>query len=560
MTMLPGNRVSWLPAIWGAVWVVILGFAFFTISWSYVDVHNVFREATSSGWSQYIRYVFSRGTEYRPVFTLGVKAAYAVVGLNLWVYQTLVMVQLAAIVALLAWLFRSPGVARNIAAIVALSCILGLHTSRILFLFVPLNVYSGALLLLLLGIVLALSPRMRPYDWIFFPLTLVALFTLESSLLIVPTLAVLWWLSAPGVSLRGLAGAVLALALYLTVRFSFGTPVSLVGNYVGSGLGFSAATPDSLRNTFEHAPWLFWIYNVVSSVLTVLASEPRAGIYQFVASLLRGSTAVWQWLHVTSSVLTTCVVGAVLMRSRLLSERDRLLCAAGLVLVVFGSGLGFLYTRDRIGLSAGVGYGMLVFVALSALLERLPATGFRRVATLAVVSILTLLWTTRTAELYAQLRDTAWDYRGEWMDRYEDVGGAAQPQTELLTSLRQAGTSKSPDDPRHDPAWTFAVFERRFDREGGERRAADEADDDAIVAISPPFDIRWKEDVNDDVRPRIEAELGLAEPQRVERDPRGRTWEYRLRTPTRERVRAIVVHPSVEDTARIDAERFEIVQ
>ena len=66
--------------------------------------------------------------------------------------------------------------------------------------------------------------------------------------------------------------------------------------------------------------------------------------------------------------------------------------------------------------------------------------------------------------------------------------------------------------------------------------------------------------MDDTTRRQLEAELGLTEAQRVERDPRGRTWEYRLRMPTRDRVRAIVLHPSVEDTARIDAERFEIVQ
>lgn len=560
MTAVSHTRVSWLPAIWAAVWVVVLGFAFFSISWPYVDVHNVFREATSTGWSRYVRYVFSRGIEYRPLFTLGVKAAYDVVGLNLWVYQALVMVQLAGVVALLVWLFRPVGMRSAVAAIIALSCILGLHTSRILFLFVPLNAYSGALVLLLLAIALALEPRARAYDWVFFPLTLIALFTLESSLLLIPILIVLWRLAAPGVSLRGAAGAVVALAVYLTVRFSLGTSVSLVDNYVGSGLGLSAATPETLRNTFEHAPWLFWIYNVTASFLTVLASEPRAGVFQFIASLLRGNVPFWQWLHVVSSVITTSVVVAVLVRQRQLSERDRLLCAAGLLLIVFGSGLGFLYTRDRIGLSAGVGYGIVVYVALAAMLERMPASGFRRVTTIAVASALAIVWTTRTAESYVQLRDTAWDYHGEWTDRYEDVGGAAQPQTELLTSLRRAAISKTPDDPRRDPAWTFVVFERRFDREGDARRPADEAADNAVVPISQPFDIRWKEDVDDTKKGQLEAELGLTDPQRVERDPRGRTWEYHLRTPTRDRVRAIVVHPSVEDTARIDAERFEIVQ
>jgi hypothetical protein len=384
------------------------------------------------------------------------------------------------------------------------------------------------------------------------------LFTLESSLLIIPILIVLWWLGAPGVSRRGAACAVIALVAYLAVRFSFGTPVSFEGNYVGSGLGLSDATPEVLRNTFEHAPWLFWLYNVIASFLTVVASEPRAGVYQFIASLLRGETPLWQWLHVVSSVVTTFVVLVVLLRSRL-SERDRLLCAIGLVLLVFGSGLGFLYTRDRIAFSAGIGYGILVYVAVATMLERSPAGGLKRISVLAVAGALAIFWTIRTAEAYAQLRDTAWDYHGEWTDRYEAVGGAAQPQTELLTSLRAIALSRNPTDPRRDPAWTFAIFERRFDPEGTARRPADEAADNAVVAISQPFDIRWKPEVAETMRQQTEAELGLTDGQQVARDPRGRTWEYRLRTPTRDRVRTILLHPGVEDTARIDAQRFEIV-
>jgi hypothetical protein len=62
------------------------------------------------------------------------------------------------------------------------------------------------------------------------------------------------------------------------------------------------------------------------------------------------------------------------------------------------------------------------------------------------------------------------------------------------------------------------------------------------------------------MRQQIEAELGLTEAQQVSRDPRGRTWEYRLRTPTRDRIRAVVVHAAVEDTGRVDVQRFEIVR
>ena len=78
--------------------------------------------------------------------------------------------------------------------------------------------------------------------------------------------------------------------------------------------------------------------------------------------------------------------------------------------------------------------------------------------------------------------------------------------------------------------------------------------------LSPPFDIRWKPGVSDDDRLRFESELGLVDPERVTRDPRGRTWAYRLRWPTEDRVRAIVEHQGVEDTARVDLERFVILQ
>jgi hypothetical protein len=66
--------------------------------------------------------------------------------------------------------------------------------------------------------------------------------------------------------------------------------------------------------------------------------------------------------------------------------------------------------------------------------------------------------------------------------------------------------------------------------------------------------------VDEQARLRFEAELGLTDGQAVERDPSGRTWTYRLRLPTRDRIRSVVVHGSVEDTARIDRTRYEILE
>ncbi len=108
--------------------------------------------------------------------------------------------------------------------------------------------------------------------------------------------------------MRGVAGMMVAVVCYFVIRFTFGSMGALTSVYTGSGLGFTAQTPEELRNIFQHAPWLFWIYNVSATFLTVVVSEPRAGVYAFVASFLRGNTPFWQWLHVGSSLLTTIVI------------------------------------------------------------------------------------------------------------------------------------------------------------------------------------------------------------------------------------------------------------
>ncbi len=340
-----------------------------------------------------------------------------------------------------------------------------------------------------------------------------------------------------------------------------GAPVSLGFSYVGSGLGLSDATPETLQNIFEHAPWLLWTYNVICE----LSERRPVGATRGVPTdsskrSCEAGASTWQWLHVGSSLLTTVVVIVALARYRPTSERDRLLVAAGLALIVLGSGLGFLYTRDRVGLWAGIGYAMLVFVALATMLERLAQAGYATAATIGLVSVLAVAWTTRTAETYAQLRDTAWDYHLEWTDNFEALGGPSQPQTELLTSLRAVALSKAPTDPRQDPAWTFALFERRYDREGEARRPADEAADNAVVPLSSPFDIRWKPEVDETATTPGRGRAGSADAQRW---PGIRAGARGSIVCARRRAIAFVRFSSTRQSrtqARIDTQRFEIVQ
>jgi peptidoglycan/LPS O-acetylase OafA/YrhL len=75
---------------------------------------------------------------------------------------------------------------------------------------------------------------------------------------------------------------------------------------------------------------------------------------------------------------------------------------------------------------------------------------------------------------------------------------------------------------------------------------------------SPEFNLRWRPGLSDEARRGFESELGLTVTGPVERDASGRTWSYRLRSPTPDRVRALIDHRAVEDTAGIDVGRLEI--
>ena len=194
-------------------------------------------------------------------------------------------------------------------------------------------------------------------------------------LLLLPMLASLWWAGAPGVQRRDIAWGLGGVAVYVVVRTTFssaGVDPPLI--YVESGLGFGQIDATGFSNAFGQAPYLFWVYNVVVNLMTVLFSEPRGGTFEFIHSLIEGTTPPWRWIHVATSLVTTSVGILVLMRTRL-EGRQRYLLVLGCILILSSSLLGFLYARDRVGLVSGAGYAVLVFLTASLLVEvrQLPA-------------------------------------------------------------------------------------------------------------------------------------------------------------------------------------------
>jgi hypothetical protein len=456
---------------WALAYVALFAIVFFTIPFSLGDTYSHLAGPALSSWRDaFVDAFTARGREYRPFFTLGIKAAYSAAGTWLPFYQSLVLLLFGALLTLVVWLCRPVGRTRALAACVAVSCLCGLHTSRILFGFWPLNHYAGVMVTLLIAVGLAIQPRTRPHDWVFGLLMLVATLSLEFGILIVPVLVVLWWFGAPGISRRGVAAMLAAVAAYAAIRFTFGDHSGELTLWADSGFGFQNLDANALRARFGDAPWILWIYNVAGTMLTVLFSEPRDGVYAFVESLLARDMETWQWFQVGSSTLTTLVIVTGLIRGWPWKERDRLLVVAGVALLVFGSVLSFVYTRDRLGLAGGIGYALLLYVAIGSWLEtgtRDAGTGIRdgwkRRAVAGLVAVVAAVWVVRGAETWFQLRDTAWDYHVEWTDRFVELGGAQNP-TGLMRELRTTALARTPADVRLDPAWTYVLFERRFHR------------------------------------------------------------------------------------------------
>jgi hypothetical protein len=458
------SPISLAPFLWALAYVVFFATVFYKISWSLGDTYSHMVGPATSSWRKAVAEAFgASGREYRPLFTLGIKASYDAFGTWLPFYQTFVLLLFSVLLVLVIRLCRPSGWRRSLATCIAVSCVCGLHTSRILFGFWPLNHYAFVIVCVLLAIALALHPRTRPIDWVFGPLTIIALFGLELGVLIIPVSIALWWFRAPGLSWRGVASVLTAAAVYVTIRVTFGDHPGALSLFADGGFGFQNLSADALRARFGDSPWLFWIYNVIGTLGTTMASEPREGVYAFVESLLARDMEGWQWFQVGSSVLTTLAIAGGLAWGWPWKERDRLLVVAGCSLLVFGSALGFVYTRDRIGLPGGIGYALLLYVAIASWLEKSPAAGWRRRVAAAVVTAVAAVWVVRGGEMWFQLRDTAWDYHVEWTDRFEELGGK-QESTDLLKELRSEALARTPADPRLDPAWTYLVFERRFHR------------------------------------------------------------------------------------------------
>jgi hypothetical protein len=230
-------------------------------------------------------------------------------------------------------------------------------------------------------------------------------------------------MAAALLGLRGLSRPALVTmtagtAAYLFVRIwvlNIGGP-SLIER--ASGFGFGILEPADLTTRFAGRAWIFYGYNIVSSISTVLFSEPKGGVWRFAYELTLGSVHPWTAVSVLSSGVSTAMIGWFVwtrrrhIRARAFDRETRIV-ALFLIVLAANACISYPYTKNVIMSPAGVFLAAAVHVAARAWLSSVSPRSF----TLAVmvVTLLSCAWAFRVAGTYYNLRRTAAEQRAEWV-------------------------------------------------------------------------------------------------------------------------------------------------
>ena len=384
----------------------------------------------------------------------------------------------ALLIVLLIWLFvralpiESPLDAA--AAACALTVLTGLHTFlgflREAF---PINHFLEIGVLVLVALNLTLSnggvPRAGWRGWLIdllAGLTFVcAALTLESGVLIWVVIATAWILGLRGVSTRGLVFVTALLAGYFLLRFWYldtGLP-SLTERT--SGVFLERLEPSEIQQRFGDRRFVFYAYNVVASVLSVLFSEPRDGLFVAARAWRGGDVHPQAYLTVLSSVaMTLAMVWAAMQWWRARKRgvalgRSGHLAVIAVVILVANAALSFSYAKDDIIAVAGVFYAFAAFAAVRTALEYAEVGGLVRGGLVSVLLLaLASAWAMRSSGVHHVMNELAFRSRNDWAElpmRWQQEGRwPKEPQPRaLIERLRDQALQAEVPNPQMMPEW-----------------------------------------------------------------------------------------------------------
>ena len=248
--------------------------------------------------------------------------------------------------------------------------------------------------------------------------------------------------------------------IYFFLRFTIldvGTP-DLTQRPIG--FGFSVLGPEEAVSRFGDVPLLLYGYNIVSSILSVGFSEPRAGVWAFTRDLIEGNLRGWQIVNIVSSFLATALIGRLVWTRWRRWIKFDLEHGHRLVLVFLGVLFGnavisYPYTKDVIMSPAGVFYALAAYAATRDLLESMRRRTFRLMSGTVVAAWLVVMsatWCVRSLSTHYSLRHHAFLNSSDWtgLDNWlEDEGWELQSlaAVALAEHLREEVARKQVPNP-----------------------------------------------------------------------------------------------------------------
>jgi hypothetical protein len=353
------------------------------------------------------------------------------------------------------------------AAAFALTVLTGMHTFRGLVQEAyPINHYLEAAVFCLLALNLAQSTPRHVVDVAAALTFAAAALTIESGLLVWVVAVAAWLAGMRGISARGVAAMTVLLAGYLYLRFtglSVGLPTL---DERSSGYLFERLDPAELSVLFDDRLALFYVYNVVTSVLSVILSEPQSGVFVAVRAWMTGDVPPRLPLAVVSSLATTAAIAwamlDVVRRPAGRGTNSRLLFVFAAVLAA-NSVLSFSYTKDEIVSVAGVFYALAAYAAVAHLFGRSPSAG--RAGTIVLVGLLIAApaWAVRSLGVHHVLRSQAFKHRNDWAQmpatwQRNGLWPAVARQQQLILDLKDDALDMRPPNPGLSPRWMNRVW------------------------------------------------------------------------------------------------------
>lgn len=249
---------------------------------------------------------------------------------------------------------------------------------------------------------------------------------------------------------------------YFWVRFgllSTGTPSLLQRS---SGFLVDILEPDELYQRFSENPLWYYAYNVGTSTLSVLFSDPDGGVFEIPRSWLRGYVPPRLYVAVASSVMATAlivwsVVGRIRRETRSTPAHDNQLLVIAAAVLVANSLMSYVYTKHEIMSVAGTFYAIAAYVAARHALHRLQIAPRRFASTMAVVflAMTASLWAFRSAGVHHMLREQGFKERVDWayVAMPPETSRESRQQAALIRQLRADAFALRVSNPYMLPRW-----------------------------------------------------------------------------------------------------------